>query len=142
MRWMIPFCSAGWCREALIAAGESADVRDGMVDAAAFDLTLTFDCTDRDVASTVTFAAGVVRGWVPGPADRSVRPAILRATLDTWRAAAEGERDATALLLAGKIRLKDTRNLAVAANYRVLDALVASWLHVATDWDVAYLPDN
>ncbi len=135
---MTPFCSAAWCHEALLAAGEAGDVRDGMVDSGAFDLALTFACTDFAVASTVTFAGGDVRGWAPGPAAPGIRPAILRATLDTWRAAAEGERDATALLLAGKIRLKDTRKLAVAANYRALDALVASWVHVDTDWDAAY----
>ncbi len=139
MSMPLPFSSPQWCAEALLVVNANDDVRDGLVDASGFDTPLMFGCTDHPgVGSRVEFLAGRVTSWTSGTdwetADRT--GATFSAPLEIWRAVAEGERDATLLLLQRKIKLKDTKGQAMAANYRVVDALLKSWGELTTDWDV------
>jgi|GEM_PF-2066176 len=131
------FCSAAWCIEAMTAANETTEFIDGLADPASFDLVVGFACSDLpEVASWARFEGGRITAWEAGPARPGPDTATMQAPLAVWRSAAEGEELATALLLAGRIKLRDTRNR-VTYNYGAFDQLLASWGNIATDWDRA-----
>jgi hypothetical protein len=125
--------SDSWCRAAVDAAADSTDLRGGMADPDTFDIVLAFTCTDRDARSWVRFHAGQITEWRPGPPPEETRVAHLSAAAKIWCSAADHDELATNLLLSRRIKLRDTRN-AVVSNYRALDALLASWGDIPTDW--------
>lgn len=127
--------SADWCAAAAAAAAASVDLRPGMADPETFDLVLAFSCTDAPAASWVRFRSGYVEEWRPGAPSAQQGFAHLQAPVATWCAAADRDDDATNLLLRRKIKLRDSHN-AVVSNYRALDALLASWGDLDTEWAV------
>lgn len=128
------FFSADWCNEAAEQANTS-DVRETLVDAGSFDLILAFECADLpEICSWALFEAGAIKRWVPGePPPGTTKRVTLRAPLSAWQQAANGDCDATSLLLGGKIKLKDYKSR-ITSNYQALDALLAAWEHVPTTW--------
>ena len=125
--------SDSWCHAALDAAADSVDLRHGMADPDTFDIVLAFACTDRDATSWVRFHNGQITEWRPGAPPTESRVAHLTAPAKIWCSAADHDDVATNLVLGRKIKLRDTRN-AVASNYQALDALLASWGDIDTDW--------
>lgn len=135
----LTFFSAQWCAEALRVVNADEAVRDGMVDAGRFDTALMFECSDRPgVGSRMDFVAGEVTSWTSGTDWGSVdrTGATFSAPLEIWRSVAGGERDATLLVMERKLKLKDTKKQAMAANYRAVDALFQSWGELDTDWNL------
>lgn len=135
----LTFFSAQWCEEALRVLNADDAFRDGLVDASRFDTPLMFECTDRPgVGSRVDFREGEATTWTDGTAWGTVdrTGATFSAPLEIWRSVAEGERDASLLVMERKIKLKDTKKQTMASNYRAVDALFKSWGELATDWSI------
>jgi hypothetical protein len=131
---LLRFFSPGWCAEAMYLANRSTDLPEGLKDPGNFTLILAFECTDRpEVASWAQFVAGKVLTWEPGLPEATGAKAVLRAELDTWRSAAEDGEPGTTLLMAGRIKLRDTKNK-ITYNYAAFDSLLATWAQISTDW--------
>ncbi|MGQ0845567.1 MAG: hypothetical protein ACT4QF_15700 [Sporichthyaceae bacterium] len=135
----LTFFSEQWCAEALRVVNADDAIREGLVDASGFDVPLMFECSDHaGVGSRMEFVGGEATAWTSGTdwgvVDRT--GATFSASLEIWRGVAEGERDASLLLMERKLRLKDTKRQAMAANYRAVDALFKSWGELATDWNL------
>jgi hypothetical protein len=132
----LPFFSDAWCAEALTAANACDEFQQGLVEPDSFNATITFVCTDRDdLASRVEFTAGQATRWTSGTSNDD-SGAWLRAPLQVWCAAGEGEAELSRLLVGRGVKLRDTRRKAIASNYRALDALVASWALIPTNWEI------
>ncbi len=129
----LPLFSAAWCTAAVQAAADSVDLRPGMADPESFDIVLAFSCTDAEPACWARFRSGNVEQWEPGPPPTGTDIAQLSAPVKIWCAAADHDEVATNLLLSRKIKLRDTHNT-VTSNYQALDALLASWYDIPTDW--------
>ncbi|MGQ0465716.1 MAG: hypothetical protein ACT4QG_10400 [Sporichthyaceae bacterium] len=129
----LPLFSTEWCAAAVRAAADSVDLRPGMADPESFDIVLAFSCTDAEPACWARFRSGRVEQWEPGPPPTGPGVARLSAPIKTWCAAADHDEVATNLLLGRKIKLRDTHNT-VTSNYQALDALLASWYDIDTDW--------
>ncbi|MGQ0843848.1 MAG: hypothetical protein ACT4QF_06905 [Sporichthyaceae bacterium] len=135
----LTFFSAQWCAEALRVVNTNDGIREGLVDPSSFNTPVMFECSDHaGVGSRMDFASGEVTAWTAGTAWGSVdrTGATFSAPLETWRSVVEGERDATLLLMERKLKLKDTKKQAMAANYRAVDAMFKSWGELDTDWDL------
>lgn len=132
----LKFFSEEWCAAALVIANSYEDLPKGLADPDSFTLSLAFECNDSPgTSSWARFEAGKVTAWHSGLEVPTGACATVRAAVDTWRAAAEGEEYGTDLLLGHKIKLKDTKNK-VTYNYAAFEALLASWGRIPTDWKV------
>jgi hypothetical protein len=130
-----PFFSQAWCAAATSKANDNAAMRKGFKNPADFNHVMAFVVTDRDeLTAEVQFSDGRVTSWVPGALRADEMWAVLAADTATWRSAAEGDGNASKLLMAGRIKLRRGPIGAAIENAGALDQFVMSWGNVPTDW--------
>jgi hypothetical protein len=134
----VPFFSAPWCDEALVAENAATnEIYKRFRKPAEFTHVLALEVTDHPgLVSHVEYVAGRAVAWTSGPHDEDKVWARFSGTLDAWRTAADGEAKASNLVMAGKLKLTKGAMKDALENAAPFDRLVQCFGAVATDWNV------
>lgn len=130
----LKFFSAEWCAAAIEACNAEPKVIAGFREPAKFTHRMEFGCLDTGLASHVEWKEGVVVAW--GPPSFPEEDLWLKINADeaTWKEAAEGDKDAGQLLMAGKIKFGKGPMSAAIENGGAFNNFIKAWGKVPTAW--------
>lgn len=134
----LKFFSEEWVEEALKAERAAGDnINAGFKDPDNFNHVLALECSDRpELVSHIEYVGGHSASWSTKPFDESRVWTRFVATVETWRAAAEGKSPGSNLIMGGKIKLTKGPMKGAVENANAFNRFVRSWGEVPTDWDV------
>jgi putative sterol carrier protein len=133
----VKFFSKEWCEQAIKAINASEAMYKGFRDPNNFTNKMQFDCEDRpDLTVHLEWEkAKLVYLGPPTFPDEDLW-LIIRASVDTWKTAAEGAVEGGKLLMGGKIKFVKGPITAAVQNAGAFNNFLLAWGQVPTDWDV------
>lgn len=130
----VKFFSKEWCEQAKDAINANKAMYQGFRDPETFTHKMQFDCDDSDAVIHIEWEkARVVYMGPPTFADEDLF-LIIRASVDTWRTAAEGDVEGGKLLMGGKIKFVKGPVSAAVQNAGAFNNFLLAWGEVPTDW--------
>lgn len=133
----LKFFSQEWLDAALEAVNDNPAVRAGFKDADSFTNKMQFGTNGHDdLVSHLEWDQGRLVSWTTPKFDEDELWLVINGGLDTWQTAAAGKEQGGRLLLAGKMKFAKGPMSAAIENAEALNAFLATWGRVPTDWNV------
>ncbi|MBF6071702.1 hypothetical protein [Nocardia farcinica] len=137
MTEQLKFFSQEWLDAAIVAVNDNPEVRQGFKNPDTFTNKMEFGTLDRGgVVSHLEWDRGRVVSWTTRTFEEAELWLIINGSLQTWQDAASGAELGGKLLLAGKIKFAKGPMTAAIENAGALNAFLATWGQVPTDWNV------
>jgi len=128
------FMSPSWCDEVLRSSNANEKIYRGFKDAKAFTNKMEWRTKDSPLVTHMEWEEGRMVYFGPPKFDEPDLWIILEASIEAWRAAADGEADGARLLMGGRLKMAKGPISGAIENAGAFNEFLRNWGTIDTDW--------